>query len=99
LCKWQEKRIAISVHNNTTETEKPKKKREIDDKISIFGILGASKAITKPVNLMLELQKEQLEVAKNIEKQLEKSSKAQEEIAKYLLRTAQTLENRQGKAG
>jgi len=80
------------------EPEKIKKKREIDDKISIFGILGASKSITKPVNTMLELQREELEIAKKIEKQLDRSSKSQEEIAKYLLRTAQALENRQEKA-
>ena len=48
---------------------------------------------------MLELQKEQLEVARRIEKQLDRSSKAQEEIAKHLLRNALALENGQGRAG
>jgi hypothetical protein len=48
---------------------------------------------------MLELQREQFEVAKKIEKQLDRSSKSQEEIAKHLLRTALALENGQGKTG
>lgn len=81
--------------------DKSKKTRVIDDKISIFGILSATKALTNPVkeNLeiskeMLQIEKERLNVEKNIEKHLEAVSNAQKNFVTAMLRVAQALEYR-----
>lgn len=79
--------------------EIPKKQRVVDDKISIFGILGASKAVTNPLKELIELgkqrlaiEKQQAEVLGKMESHLAKSSTAQATLASLLARVAYALE-------
>lgn len=81
--------------------EAEKKKREIDDKISIFGILSATKNLTNPLNGIwqveqerLQAEREQIEVSKRIEKLLEINAKANETLTMAIVRIALAIESR-----
>ncbi len=79
--------------------EKIKKQRVVDDKISLFGILSATKAITNPVNKMQEVQEQQLKLSQEnlqVSREIAKSeaviADTQKALIKELMRVATALE-------
>jgi hypothetical protein len=74
-----------------------KDKKEADsqkgaEKVTLFGILSATKRLTEPVNELLQVQKERLQVEKQIEKALHQNAVAQQAIAQVVVRAARAIE-------
>jgi len=72
--------------------EREKKKREIDDKISIFGILSATKALTNPIKEIAETNRQILETQKRIESSLSLIASSQKAVAQFISRIAYATE-------
>jgi len=68
--------------------ERDKKTREIDDKISIFGILSATKNLTNPIKEIAETNRQLLETQKQMEKSLSLIASSQRAVAEVMLRIA-----------
>jgi hypothetical protein len=64
-----------------------------DVKVTLFGILAGTKALTNPVKEILEIEKQQLEILKNIDISLDSMSASQKAIAENMLKTATAVEN------
>lgn len=71
-----------------------KKQRTVDDKISIFGILSATKALTNPINEIKEAQQQQTRILQSIEEHLAETADFQRALVAQLTRVAISLEAR-----
>ena len=76
--------------NNESSGEEDGEKKET--KVTLFGILAATKALTNPIKESLEIQKQQLQVSDRIDKHLEIIANVQKALADNILRVANAIE-------
>jgi len=68
-----------------------------EQKVTLFGILAGTKVLLNPIKENLEINRQGLEILKNMESSLQKMAVSQELLAENLLKTASILNDLKNK--